>query len=155
MRTFFLFIFAALLAPTLANAQALSTKDLKTLFDKAQAVGIDNELRGDIVDRLGFGDQGLLIKDLVVTVNGVQHALNAFSISHTSYLLFHTRRYVPEIYIFVKDLDGNVVAGIHGPQGHPVTDTVNMTHSKDDAVVAAEEAFWSKWLAEGAKLPAN
>lgn len=155
MRPFFLFIIAALLAPTYACAQSLSAKELRTLFDKAQAVGIDNELRGDIVGRLGFGDEGLLIKDLVVTVNGVQHALNAFSVSHTSYLLFHTRRYVPEIYIFVEDLDGKLVAGIHGPQGHPVTDTVNMTHSHDDEIVKAEEAFWAQWLADGAKVPTN
>lgn len=155
MRALFLFVIAALLTSTHAEAQSLSAKDLRTLFDKAQAVGIDNELRGDIVDRLGFGDEGLLIKDLVVNINGVQHALNAFSISHTSYLLFHTRRYVPEIYIFVEDLDGKIVAGIHGPQGHPVTDTVNMNHTHDDDIVKAEEAFWAKWLADGAVVPAN
>ena len=155
MRRIFLFVIALLLAPTVASAQSLSAKDLKTLFDKAQALGIDNELRGDIADRLGFGEDGLAIKDLVVTTNGVQHALNAFTVSHQSYVLFHTRRYVPEIYIFVKDTDGKLVAGIHGPQGHPITDTVNMTHSNDDSVVTAEEAFWSQWLADGAKVPAN
>ena len=76
MRHILLFITALLLAPAAASAQAPADKDLKALFEMAQSRGIETELRGDISDRLGFGDHPLPIKDLVVTKDGVQHAVD-------------------------------------------------------------------------------
>ena len=153
MRSLLLFIAAALLAPACAAAQSPAPKDLRALFDTAQRLGTDNELRGDIADRLGFGDDSLLIKDLVVTTKGVQHAVNAFIVANRSYLLFDSHIYAPEVFIFVKDVDGTLVSGIHGQQYQPITSTVKMTPSDAARVVGAEEAFWFQWLADGAKMP--
>ncbi len=152
MRAILLFIAAISLAPMGANAQ--SPKDIKSLFDTVQKLGTDTALRGDIAGRLGFGEDDLAIKDLVVTANGKQHALNAFVVADKSYVLFHTRAYLPEIYIFVEGIDGALVAGIHGRQYEPIDNTSNMSQH-DAAVVDAEEAFWFQWLADGAKVPAN
>lgn len=152
MRHILLLITAIFLAPTLAAAQPAPAKDLKPLFDMVQKLGTDTELRGDIAGRLGFGDEDLHIKDLVIKANGVQHAVNAFVLDHTSYLLFDSHLRVPEVYIFVKRVDGTLVSGIHGRQYEPITSTAAMTES-DGAVVSAEEAFWRQWLADGAKIP--
>ncbi|MBX7200962.1 MAG: hypothetical protein K1X51_16440 [Rhodospirillaceae bacterium] len=140
MRTILLILAAILLAAAPAAAA-----NLKPLFDAAQAQGVDSELRGDIADRLGFGEDGLLIKDLVVTEGGVQHAVNAFRVDGRPYLLFDSHLYVPEVYIFVRSLDGALVSGIHGRQYQPITDTIDMVDGA--AVIGAEETFWLQWLA--------
>ena len=154
MRRIVPIIAAMLLVPTLATAQPAPAKDLKALFDAAQRLGNDSELRGDISDRLGFGEDPLPIKDLVVNANGVQHAVNAFVVGNKPYVLFDSHLYVPEVYIFVKDMNGTLVTGIHGRQGQPVTNTVNMAEGNATPVVGEEEAFWFRWLADGAKAPA-
>ncbi len=154
MRILF-FVAAILFAPTCASAQSPPPKDFRALFDVVQKSGNETELRGDIADRLGFGDHPLAIKDLVVTDHGIQHALNAFVVANASYVLFHTRRYAPEIYIFVKKTDGTLATGIHGRQYQPITETTNLTQVEADTVVGAEEAFWFQWLADGAKVPVN
>jgi len=151
MRNILLFVAAILLAPTAATAQSSPPKDWKALFDAVQKLGNDTELRGDIADRLGFGEDSLLIKDLVIKANGVQHAVNAFVVSNKAYLLFDSHLYAPEIYIFVKSVDGALVAGFHGQQYQPVTNTTDMTPNDASPVVGAEEAFWFQWLANGAK----
>lgn len=154
MRTILLFIAAFLLAPTLARAQASPAKDFKALFETVQALGTQTELRGDISDRLGFGDEALPIMDLVVTKDGVQHALNAFVVSNKPYILFNSHLYIPEVYMFVKSTGGDLVAGVHGRQYRPITSTIDMTPAETVQVTSAEEAFWFQWLADGAKLPA-
>ena len=148
-----LFVTAILLIPTFASAQSPPAKDLAALFDAVQRVGIETELRGDIADRLGFGEDPLAIKDLSITKNGMQHALNAFVVAHTSYILFHTRRYAPDIYLFVKKVDGTLVSGIHGRQYQPVTNAADVTQSEATSLLGAEEDFWFQWLADGAKAP--
>jgi len=153
MRSILLFIAAILLTPAAASAQPAPAKDLKALFDAVQRLGNETELRGDIADRLGFGEDSLLIKDLVIHANGIQHAVNAFVAANRSYILFDSHLYAPEIYIFVKDIDGTLVSGIHGRQYQPITNTTNMTPSDAAPVVSAEEAFWFQWLADGAKPP--
>lgn len=148
----FLFIAALLLAPASVCAQSERPVDVKALFEKARSLGIESELRGDIADRLGFGDHPLAITDLVITKDGVQHAVNAFIVGDKGYILFNSHLRVPEVYLFVKAVDGTLVAGIHGRQFQSITSTVAMT--PDDApVIAEEEAFWSRWLADGAKPP--
>jgi hypothetical protein len=144
----------ALFAPMVASAQSSPARDFKTLFETAQRLGNETELRGDISDRLGFGEDLLPIKDLVVTTNGVQHAINAFVVGKRSYILFDSHLYAPEIYIFVKSVDGTLVAGIHGRQYQPVTNTTDMTQGDAAPVIGEEEAFWFRWLAESAKAPA-
>lgn len=144
------------MATLLASAPAVAqTKDLKALFDAVQKVGTESELRGDIADRLGFGEHPLAIKDLVIAADGVQHAVNAFTADGKPYLLFDSHLYAPEVYIFVRDTDGALAAGIHGRQYQPITSTVDMIPSDSLLVVEAEEAFWRKWLADGAKAPAK
>lgn len=152
MRTLLLFI-ALVLAPTLASAQDPPMPKLKALFETARSLGAESELRGDIVERLGFGDHPLEIKDLVITKDGVQHAINAFIVGDKGYLLFNSHLQLPEVYLFVRDVEGNVVAGLHGPRFQPITRTVAMTPEEGAAVVSAEDAFWQQWLSEGAKLP--
>ena len=147
-----LLIAALLFVPANASAQAPAA-DLKTLFDVAQALGTESELRGDIAERLGLGHRPLPIMDLVVTEDGVQHALNAFVIAGTPYILFNSHLHMPEVYIFVRGMDGALIAGLHGRQYQPITNTVEMTPSDADMVVGPEEAFWFKWLANGAKMP--
>ena len=154
MRSILLFIAAILLAPTFARAQSPQPRELKLLFDAVQKLGTESELRADISDQLGFGEHPLSIKDLVIRANGLQHAANAFVVANKSYILFDSHLYAPEIYIFVKDTDGALVAGIHGRQYEPITNTVNMTPDDAVPVVGAEEAFWFQWLANGAKVPA-
>jgi hypothetical protein len=151
MRRILVFMAAILLAPAFVSAQT-PMKDLKPLFEAAQRLGVDNELRADIADRLGFGEQPLLIKDLVVTANGIQHAVNAFVVGDKAYILFDSHLHVPEVYVFVKNVDGTLVAGIHGHQGEPVTSAIDMREG-DASVIGAEETFWSQWLANGAKAP--
>lgn len=141
-----LLLLAALLPASAWAAEP--SQNLKPLFDAAQTLGTDSELRGDIADRLGFGEDGLIIKDLVVTEGGVQHAVNAFRARGRSYLLFDSHLYVPEVYIFVRSLDGMLVSGFHGRQYQPITDTIDMTDGAP--VVAAEETFWLQWLANHA-----
>jgi hypothetical protein len=153
MRSILLLVAAILLIPAVATAQPVPATSLKALFDAAQRLGNDTELRGDIADRLGFGTDALPIKDLVVTANGVQHAVNAFVVGDKAYLLFDSHLYVPEIFIFVTTIDGTFAAGIHGRQYQPVTDTANISEKDAGPVIAAEESFWSQWLADGAKLP--
>ncbi len=152
MRGLVIFMIAVLLAPA-AGAQSRPAKDLRPLFDAIQKSGIDSELRGDIADRLGFGEDPLVIKDMVVTVNGVQHAANAFRVSGKPYILFDSHLHVPEVYIFVKDISGAMVAGFHGRQYQPLSDTIDMLRDDSAPVVGAEEAFWAQWLADGAKAP--
>jgi hypothetical protein len=147
MRAVVLLIAAILLEPVRASAS-----DLKPLFDAAQRLGNDTELRGDIVDRLGFGEDDLPIKDLVVTAKGVQHAVNAFMVGDKPYVLFDSHLYAPEVYIFVRTTDGTFVSGIHGRQYQPITNTSAMTAGNDAPVVGDEEAFWTQWLADRAKL---
>lgn len=147
-------LLVAVLTPTCASAQSPPPKNLKPLFEAVQKVGTDSELRGDIADRLGFGEHPLAIKDLVISVNGVQHAVNAFKVSDKSYLLFDSHLYAPEVYIFVKNTDGTLAAGIHGEQYQPITSTIDMRPSDGLLVIDPEEAFWSQWLAAGAKAPA-
>jgi len=154
MRFVFIFAAAILLAPVCANAQSSSGQDLKPLFDAVQKQGAESELRGDIADRLGFGEHPLQIKDLVIQADGVQHAVNAFSASGKSYLLFDSHLYAPEIYVFVRDMDGIFVAGFHGQRYAPITTTFDMTKGNATPVVGEEEAFWRQWLADGAKAPA-
>jgi hypothetical protein len=154
MRGIFLFMAAALLAPACASAQPLPAKNLTALFDAVQRLGTDSELRGDIADRLGFGEHPLAIKDLVISANGVQHAANAFKVSDKSYLLFDSHLYAPEVYIFVKNTDGTLAAGIHGEQYQPITSAIGMRPSDGLLVIEAEEGFWFQWLADGAKAPA-
>jgi len=155
MRHILLVIAAILLAPAAASAQATADKDLKALFEMAQSRGIETELRGDISDRLGFGDHPLPIKDLVISKDGVQHAINAFIVGDKGYLLFNSHLRLPEVYLFVKDVQGTLHAGIHGPRFQPITRAVAMTPGEDEMVIAAEESFWRQWIAEGAKLPAQ
>ena len=126
MRHVLLFIAAILLAPACMAAQSPPAKGLKPLFEAAQKLGVDSELRGDIADRLGFGEHPLAIKDLVVTKDGVQHAVNAFSVAGKPHLLFDSHLYAPEVYIFVRDLDGALISGLHGQQYQPLTSTVDM-----------------------------
>lgn len=152
MRNLFLFIAAILLAPLAAHGQAKPEQNLKTLFEKARALGAESELRGDIADRLGFGDHPLPIADLVITKDGVQHAVNAFIVGDKGYILFNSHLRVPEVYLFVKAVDGTLVAGIHGRQFQPITSTVAMTPD-DMSVITEEEAFWMQWLTDGAQLP--
>lgn len=149
-----MFMIAILLAPACATAQSVSEKDLKPLFAAVQTHGAESELRGDIADRLGFGDHPLAIKDLVINAGGVQHAVNAFELSGKSYLLFDSHLYVPEVYVFVRDMEGTFVAGFHGQQYEPITTTFDMTKGNATPVVAEEEAFWRQWLAAGAKASA-
>lgn len=149
------FMFMVLLTTAGANAQSPPARDLGALFEAVQKAGTESELRGDIADRLGFGEHPLLIKDLVIRTEGVQHAVNAFMVSGRPYLLFDSHLSAPEIYIFIKSMDGAFVSGIHGPQYAPITDTVDMTGGNATPVVGAEEAFWLRWLADGAKPPAN
>ncbi len=149
---FLLFIAALLTAPVAGHAQSQPGVDLKTLFEKARALGGESELRGDIADRLGFGDHPLPITDLVIVKDGVQHAVNAFIVGDKGYILFNSHLRVPEVYLFVKAVDGTMMAGIHGKQFQPITSTVAMTPG-DAAVIAEEEAFWAAWLADGAKPP--
>ncbi len=151
MRRFAVLI-VLLLWPVVAHAQQKPGVDLKTLFEKARALGAESELRGDIADRLGFGDHPLPITDLVITKDGVQHAVNAFIIGDKGYILFNSHLRVPEVYLFVKAVDGTMMSGLHGPQFQPITKTVAMT-PEDASVIAEEEAFWSQWLADGAKVP--
>lgn len=146
---------AGLLALGTASAQTTPAKDMRPLFDAVQRLGTDTELRGDIADRLGFGEHPLAIKDLVVQASGMQHAVNAFSANGKSYILFDSHLRVPEVYIFVLDIDGALVAGIHGQQYQPITSTIDMTEDDAIPVVGAEEAFWLQWLADGAKAPAR
>ena len=155
MRSLLAFIAAFLLATSGASAQSPPAKDLKPLFDAVQKRGTDSELRGDIADRLGFGDHPLFIRDLVITANGVQHAVNAFKVGDKLYLLFDSHLYAPEVYIFVKNTDGALAAGIHGAQYQPISSTVDMIPSDGLLVIEPEEAFWSRWLADGAKAPAS
>jgi hypothetical protein len=149
-----MFMAAILLAPMCADAQSSSEKDLKALFEAVQKQGAESELRGDIADRLGFGEHPLAIKDLVVNTGGVQHAVNAFSASGKSYLLFDSHLYVPEVYVFVRDVEGTFVSGFHGQQYEPITTTFDMTKGNATPVVGEEDAFWRQWLAAGAKAPA-
>ena len=154
MRSILLFIAAILLIPTVAGAQSPPAKDLKSLFDAVQRLGVDDELRGDISDRLGLGEDPILVKDLVVKTNGVQRSLNAFVVDDKAYILFDTHLYAPEIYIFVKNIDGALVASIHGQQFKPINTTTDMKQSDAAPLVGAEEAFWFQWLANGAKVSA-
>jgi hypothetical protein len=149
-----MFMAAILLAPACVNAQPSSENGLTALFTAAQKQGAESELRGDIADRLGFGAHPLAIKDLVINADGVQHAVNAFSASGKSYLLFDSHLHVPEVYIFVRDMDGIFVSGFHGQQYEPISATFDMTKGNATSVVAEEEAFWRQWLAAGAKMPA-
>lgn len=149
---FLLFVAALFLVPLSGQAQSTPGVDLKALFEKARALGGESELRGDIADRLGFGDHPLPITDLVIAKDGVQHAVNAFIIGDKGYLLFNSHLRVPEVYLFVKAVDGTMMAGVHGRQFQPITSTVAMT-PEDAQVVVEEEAFWAAWLADGAKLP--
>lgn len=135
-----------------AHAQTPPKPDLKALFEATQSLGTEAELRSDISDRLGFGDHPLAIKDLVITKDGVQHAVNAFIVGDKGYLLFNSHLRVPEVYLFVMGLDGVLESGIHGPQFQPITSTVKMT-SADAPVVDEEEAFWRQWIADGAQVP--
>jgi len=153
VRTIILFLLAFLLASPFTSAQAAPPKDMKKLFEAVQRVGVENALRGDISSRLGFGEDHLIIHDLVITKDGLQHALNAFVYANKSYILFHTRRYAPEIYIFVEEMKGEFVAGFHGRQFQSIAETVDMTQKDVDMVVGPEEAFWFQWLADGAKGP--
>lgn len=154
MRHILLFITAILLAPA-ASAQAPADKDLKALFEMAQSRGIETELRGDISDRLGFGDHPLPIKDLVITKDGVQHAVNAFIIGDRGYLLFNSHLRLPQVYLFVKDVQGTLQAGVHGMRFQPITEAVDMKPGDDEMVITAEESFWRQWIADGAQLPAQ
>lgn len=146
-----LFLTAVLLAASPTRAAA----DLTALFDAVQKVGTESELRGDIADRLGFGDHPLAIKDLVINTNGVQHAVNAFTADGKSYLLFDSHLYAPEVYIFVRGMDGALASGIHGQRYQPINSTVDMIPSDGPLVVEPEETFWRAWLAAGAKPPSN
>ena len=147
-----LFVAAILIAASSARA---ATSDLTALFDAVQKVGTESELRGDIADRLGFGDHPLAIKDLVIVAKGVQHAVNAFTADGKSYLLFDSHLYAPEVYIFVRGMDGALASGIHGQRFQPINSTVDMIPSDGPLVVEPEETFWRAWLAAGARPPAN
>lgn len=153
MRSVILVVAAIFL--TAMPARAEPGKDLTALFDAVQKAGVESELRADIAARLGFGEHPLAIKDLVINAKGVQHAVNAFTAGGKSYLLFDSHLYAPEVYVFVRAMDGALAAGIHGQQYQPVTSTVDMIPSDGLLVVEAEETFWLKWLADGAKAPAN
>lgn len=154
MRHILLFITVLLLAPV-ARAQAPADKDLKALFEMAQSRGIETELRGDISDRFGFGDHPLPIKDLVITKDGVQHAVNAFIVGDKGYLLFNSHLRLPQVYLFVKDVQGTLHAGVHGMRFQPITEAVDMKPGDDEMVISAEESFWRQWIADGAELPAQ
>lgn len=153
MRRLLIAVAAGLLICAPTQARTPRAGDFKALFDAVQSLGAETELRADIADRLGFGEQPLPIVDLVITKDGVQHALNAFVVSGKPYILFNSHLYVPQIYLFVKDIDGALVAGIHGRQYQPITATRDMTPTDIAQVVGAEEAFWFQWLADGAKPP--
>lgn len=155
MRHILLFITVLLLAPVAARAQAPADKDLKALFEMAQSRGIETALRGDISDRLGFGDHPLPIKDLVITKDGVQHAVNAFIVGDKGYLLFNSHLRLPQVYLFVKDVQGTLHAGVRGMRFQPITEAVDMKPGDDEMVISAEESFWRQWIADGAQLPAQ
>jgi hypothetical protein len=154
MRSIFPALAAVLLTATSASAQSQPSKDMKLLFDAVQTLGTESELRGDIADRLGFGEHPLPIKDLVITANGIQHAVNAFVAGDKSYLLFDSHLYAPEIYVFVIDVNGALAAGIHGQQYEPITSAIDIAQGDAAPVIGAEEAFWLRWLAAGMKTSA-
>ncbi len=149
-----LLLLTVLLFPTFAHAQS-PAPDLKMLFDTAQAVGIETELRGDIAAALGFGEDALAIKDLVITQDGVQHAVNAFVVGDKSFLLFNSHLQKPTIYLYVKEAGGAFVSAVRGTQFRPITEATKIMVSDVATIALAEELFWLQWLSDGAKLPAQ